>query len=44
MIKPRCMITVDVEAMPMRAGSNHVDTLKSRRRGIRYWKNNGYCG
>ncbi|MFG6327704.1 MAG: methyltransferase domain-containing protein [Lachnospiraceae bacterium] len=27
MIKPRCMITVDVEAMPMRAGSNHVDTL-----------------
>lgn len=27
MIKPRCMITVDVEAMPMRAGSKHVDTL-----------------
>ena len=27
MEKPRCMLTIDVEALPKRAKSNHVDTL-----------------
>ena len=25
--KPKCMLTVDVEALPRRAASDHVDTL-----------------
>ena len=27
MDKPRCMLTVDVEALPNRAASDHVNTL-----------------
>ncbi len=37
MSKPKCMITVDVEALPMRAPDNHVDTLIYGRIGGEEW-------
>lgn len=35
MDKPRCMLTVDVEALPNRAASDHVNTLIYGRAGGR---------